>query len=125
MTVPPAEFQVHHVEPYNPFEPPSAGGISRRLQALSSEPDTLPSPLVEEPDSSSEINSPYRAVVETSPTTVKSQLPADDHDVAFQMVLQDTIRNVYTLWRMSRQDDSAEQDKKIFVDVVRRALERL
>jgi hypothetical protein len=123
--VPPTEFQLHHVEPYNPLQPPSPAAISRRLQALSSESPTLASPLIDEPDSDTETSSSHQAEVDAAPLNLEhSQTPVDDHD-PFQIAMQDTIKNLYKLWRLNRQDQSAVQDKDIFVVAVQHALEQL
>jgi len=118
--VSPTELQLQQ---YNSLGPPSPGGISRRLQALLPEPDTLSSPLIDEPDSGSE-TLPHHAEADAS-ITLEMQIPADDRDVAFRSVLQDAIKNVYRLWRMSRQDKAVEQDKDVFVNAVHHALEEL
>ena len=127
--IPSSEFQVHRVEPYNPLEPPSPAALSRRLQALSNESTT---PLLDEPVSNFEIP-PYHAeiavaspnVVEILSSTTSSRIPTDDHD-PFQVIMQDTIKNLYKLWRLGKQDDhSAEQDKNVFILAVQHALEEL
>jgi hypothetical protein len=121
---PPTEFQSHHV-PYNPLGPPSPGGLARRLQALS---DTqLSSPFIDdEPDSGYGTLSPPRAADANTDTVEWQKQADDDHDyAAFRMVLQDTVKNLYKLWRMRGGDESAEQDRNLFVGAVQRALEDL
>jgi hypothetical protein len=125
--VSPTEFQVHHVKPYDSLEPPSPAEISRRLKALSSEPATLLPPRTDEPHSDSETLFPHHAEIDAFPNIVDKsilQIPSDNRD-AFRMVLQDTIGNLYKLWRMNRQDKSAERDKDIFINAIQHALEEL
>jgi len=53
-------------------------GISRRLQALLPEPDTLSSPLIDEPDFGSETLSPHDHHAEADASiTLELQIPAD------------------------------------------------
>lgn len=129
--VPPTGFQLNHADPYNPLEPPTPSALSRRLEALSREPESLSSPLLEESESDSDTTSAHLPVL--SPKTSDSlQLPGDEavvHDSTANLIdpiheiLQNTVRNLYVLWKLGRRDQALDQDKELFMSTVQRALE--
>ncbi len=133
--VPPTNFQIHHVDLYNPLEPPTPAALSRRLEALSKEPESLSSPLVEESESDSDTTSAHLLDLNAPSPKISSdflQLPGDETIVhnstsnpkdPVQEILQNTIRNLYMLWKSGRRDQAVDQDKELFMSTVQHALE--
>ncbi|KAF8168072.1 hypothetical protein B0H34DRAFT_44193 [Crassisporium funariophilum] len=136
--VPSDDLQLHHVAPYNPLEPPSPEHLSRRLAALSSCEINSPPPLDDSSTSDSDTPSPH--LTEVNPAHAPSfssrspyQLgeeyivpgPASTVDDAAQDVLRDSIKTVFRLWKLGRQDKPPDQEKDFFLSTVRQALDQL
>ena len=132
--LPPTDFQIHHVDLYNPLEPPTPAALSRRLEALSKEPESLSSPLVEESESDSDATSAHLLDFAPSPRissdflqpplheTIVHNSTANSNDPV-QDILQNTITNLYMLWKSGRRDQPVDRDKELFMSTVQHALE--
>ena len=146
--VPSDDFQIHHVEPYNPLEPPAPDSLARRLAALSAlqtEPGSelrMSPPLFEDdsPTSDSNTASPHLAELLPPPEVpsptyspfVVAELPLESApedprqlEHPSQELLRDNVKCLYRLWKFGRQDAATEQDKEVFLATVRQALEQL
>jgi len=137
------DFQAHHVEPYNPLEPPAPESLARRLAALQTSGTASPTLFDESPISDSNTASPHipeiipvpadssSSIYSPSQPPVDGFVVVDEPDLSMNVedanrdVLRDNVKSLYRLWKLGRQDVPAEQDKEIFLATVRQALEQL
>ena len=135
--VPSDDLQIHHVELYNPLEPPSPDALARRLAALTSGYEKIqPAFLDGSPITDSETPSPDIGEVDHTqtslspsinhqqldePIAIHSQCELDDP----QDTLGDSIRSLYQFWKLSKPDRPSDQAKTLFLSTVHQVIEQL
>jgi hypothetical protein len=132
--VPSDDLQVHHIELYNPLEPPSPEALTRRLAALTSGYGAKSPPFLDgSPITDSETPSPDIGEVSHAqtfsppsksdkPITIHPQYDSDD---PAQDTLRDSIRSLYQFWKLSRPDRPSDQDKTLFLSTVYQVIDQL
>ena len=128
------DLQIHHVEPYNPLEPPSPDSLARRLAALSSGYEANSPPFLDDSTiTDSETSSPNIGEViltQTSPSTsitqpITTMHPQYDSDDQAQVALRDGIRSLYQFWKLSRPDVPIDQEKTLFLSTLNQIIDQL
>ena len=134
--VPSDDLQIHHVEPYNPLEPPSPDALTRRLAALTSgygakSPLLLDgSPITDSGTSSSDIGEVSHPQ-SSSPCVMQQRSdkpiihPQRDSDDRAQDALRDSVRSLYQFWKLSSPDRLSDEAKKLFLSTVYQVVDQL
>lgn len=127
--VPSDDLQVHHIELYNPLEPPSPEVLTRRLAALTTGYVAKSPPFLDgSPITDSETPSPDIAQTFLPPSKSDKPIaihPQYDSDDRAQDTLRDSIRSLYQFWKLSRSDRPSDQDKTLFLSTVYQVIDQL
>jgi hypothetical protein len=153
--VPSDDLQTNHGELYNPLAPPEPNALARRLEALTSasELDSVECPPLSDDSvtSNSTLMTPEPVTttldhVDSTPSSsdagqaahssngsprqgdefvvIDSTSSNESNDLA-DLALHDSIRGLYRLWKLGRQDKSLGHDRDAFLDSVRKAVDTL
>jgi hypothetical protein len=133
IVVPSDNLQIHHVDLYNPLEPPSPDSLARRLAALSSgfEANSPPflddSTITDSGTSSPNIGEVSLTQSSSSPSITQpvTMHPQHDSDDRAQVALRDGIGSLYQFWKLSRPDIPLDQEKTLFLSTLHQIIDQL